>query len=180
MPIRSFAGKNPLIAKSAYVDDLAVIIGDVVIGEESSIWPMTVIRGDINSIRIGNRTSIQDGTVIHVNHAGEYNQQGDSVIIGDNVTVGHQATLHGCTIGDHCLIGMGAIVMDAIIESEVIVGAGSLVPPGKILESGYLWVGSPVKKQRPLTEQERSFLQYSADYYVKLQKRYTTQATSLK
>lgn len=173
MTIRSFAGKQPLIAASAYVDESAVVIGDVVIGEDSSVWPMAVVRGDVNTIRIGARTSIQDGSVIHVNHAGEFNPGGDAAQIGDDVTVGHRAVLHGCTIADRCLIGMGAVVMDGVvIESEVVLGAGSLVPPGKVLTGGCLWVGSPVKNVRPLTADERRFLRYSAQHYVTLQRRH--------
>lgn len=173
MPIRDFADKRPHIASDAYVDDTALIIGDVSIGKNSSIWPMAVLRGDINSIKIGQRTSIQDGTVIHVSHAGEFNPAGNAVIVGDDVTVGHRVTLHGCTIADHCLIGIGSIVMDGvIIESNVILGAGSLVPPGKTLASGYLWLGSPAQKIRPLSPEELHFLSYSADYYVNLKHLY--------
>jgi carbonic anhydrase/acetyltransferase-like protein (isoleucine patch superfamily) len=173
MSIRSFEEKTPLISESSYIDETAVIIGDVVIGESSSIWPMTVIRGDINSIRIGNKTSIQDGTVIHVSHAGDFNPTGNPVVIGDQVTIGHQVTLHGCTIYDLCLIGIGSIVMDEVlIESEVILAAGSLVPPGQILTGGHLWLGSPAKKIRPLTEREKQHLRYSAEYYVKLGNRH--------
>lgn len=173
MSIRSFEGKKPTIAASSYIDETAVIIGDVVIGAESSIWPMVVIRGDINSIHIGNKTSIQDGSVIHVSHAGDFNLAGSPVNIGNQVTVGHQVTLHGCTIADLCLIGIGSIVMDnAVIESEVILAAGSLVPPGQILTGGYLWLGSPAKKIRVLTEQEKQHLRYSAEYYAQLQKKH--------
>jgi carbonic anhydrase/acetyltransferase-like protein (isoleucine patch superfamily) len=153
MSIRSFAGKTPTIALSSYIDKTAVIIGNVTIGENSSVWPMAVIRGDINSIRIGDKTSIQDGTVIHVNHAGDFNPTGNPVVIGNQVTIGHQVTLHGCTIFDLCLIGIGSIVMDdVVIESEVILGAGSLVPPRHRLTGGYLWLGSPAPKKPPQTQ----------------------------
>lgn len=173
MPIRPFEKNIPLIAASAYVDETALIIGNVAIGEHSSIWPMTVLRGDINSIHIGDRTSIQDGSVIHVNHAGPFHPQGSPVVVGNDVTVGHKVTLHGCHIADRCLIGIGSTVMDdVVIEPEVILGAGSLVTPGKTLDSGYLWLGSPAKKVRPLTEQERKFLLYSAEYYVGLKGRH--------
>lgn len=178
MPISTFEGKTPVLADSVYVADSAIIIGDVVIQEDSSIWPTTVIRADINSIRIGKRCSIQDATVIHVNHAGDFNPTGDAVEIGDDVTVGHRVTLHGCNIANRCLIGIGSIVMDAAkIESNVIVGAGSLVPRGKVLESGYLWLGSPVKRVRELTAEELKFLEYSANYYVKLKNRYLISET---
>jgi len=173
MAIRSFANKEPRMSELAYVDEMAVVIGDVDIDEDSSIWPMVVVRGDINSIRIGKRTSIQDGSVIHVNHVGEFNPAGNPVIIGDDVTVGHKALLHGCQIADRCLIGMGSIIMDgAFVESDIILGAGSLVPRNKVLHSGYLWLGNPVEKIRALTENELRFLRYSANYYVQLQRRY--------
>lgn len=178
MAIRHFEDKQPHIAASAYVDDTAVIIGDVTIEKESSIWPNVVIRGDINQISIGKRTNIQDGSVLHVTHAGLFHPNGSPVHIGNDVTVGHQVTLHGCTIADYCLIGIGSIVMDDVmIESEVILGAHSLVPPRKILTSGYLWLGSPAKKIRPLSDEEKQFLRYSATYYVKLGKRHTKSAS---
>lgn len=144
--LRTLENYIPVIANSAYVDPTALVIGNVVLGENSSVWPMAVIRGDINSIHIGKFTNIQDGTVIHVNHVGEFNPKGNPLVLGDEVTIGHRAILHGCTIEDRCLIGIGTIVMDdVIVHSNVIIGAGSLVPPGKELESDYLWVGSPVK-----------------------------------
>ena len=146
-----------------------MIIGDVRIGENSSVWPLTVIRGDVNRITIGADTNIQDGSVLHVSHQGPYNEQGGALNIGDQVTVGHKAILHACTIHNECLIGMGSTVMDdAIIEPQVILGAGSLVPGGKVLQSGYLWLGNPVKRVRPLTDSEKEFLSYSAQHYVRL------------
>ena len=124
------------------------------------MWPLTVIRGDMHRIRIGARTSIQDGSVLHITHAGPFNPDGYPLTIGDDVTVGHKVILHGCTIGNRVLVGMGAIVMDgAVVEDEVVIGAGSLVPPGKRLESGYLYVGSPVKQARPLSDKEKAYLQ---------------------
>lgn len=171
--IRPFDGIQPTIPASAFVDDSAVIIGDVVLGEDTSVWPTAVIRGDVNRIRIGARTSIQDGSVVHATHDGPYTPGGASTTIGDDVTVGHKVILHACTIHDRVLVGMGAIVMDkAVVEADVIIGAGSLVPPGKVLESGYLYVGSPVKQIRPLTEKEKEQLLYSAGYYVKLARRH--------
>jgi carbonic anhydrase/acetyltransferase-like protein (isoleucine patch superfamily) len=167
--IRPFEGIHPTISASAFVDESAVVIGDVAIGDDSTVWPTAVIRGDVNSIRIGARTSIQDGSVIHATHDGPYTPGGVSTSVGDDVTVGHKVILHACTIHDRVLVGMGVIVMDkAVVESDVIIGAGSLVPPGKVLESGYLYVGSPVRQVRPLTEREREHLVYSAAYYVKL------------
>ncbi len=164
--IRSFKGKKPDIGSHCYIDDSAVIIGDVEIGDHCSIWPMTVIRGDTNRIRIGNRTNIQDGSVLHVTHAGDFSPEGAPLIIGEEVTVGHKALLHGCQIGNRCLIGMGSIIADnAIVEDMVIVGSGALVPPGKRLESGYLYVGSPARPARELTGKEREMIPYLADHY---------------
>ncbi|MGB1801222.1 MAG: gamma carbonic anhydrase family protein [Gammaproteobacteria bacterium] len=169
MTIRSFKGTSPTIHETAYIDETAVVIGDVTIGEDSSVWPMTVARGDVHSIKIGARTNIQDGCVLHVTHDGEFSPGGHPLAVGDDVTVGHRVTLHACTIGNQCLIGMSATIMDAaVLEDNVIVGAGSLVPTGKRLESGFLYVGSPVKRVRELNEKELTFLEYSAKNYVKL------------
>lgn len=169
MKIRSFQGMMPQLGERVFVDPSAVVLGDVVLGDDVSVWPLTVIRGDMHHIRIGDRTSVQDGSVLHITHAGPFNPDGFPLIIGSDVTIGHQAMLHGCTIGNKVLIGMGAMVMDgAIVEDEVIIGAGSLVPPGKTLESGYLYVGRPVKQQRLLTEKELKFFSYTAANYVKL------------
>lgn len=173
MPIQSFNSHTPTIESSAFIHETACVIGDVIIGAECSIWPMTVIRGDVNPIRIGQRTNIQDGAICHVTHDSKYSLGGVPLIIGDDVTVGHRVILHACTIENLILIGMGSIIMDeACVQSNVIVGAGSLVPAKKILESGYLWMGSPVKKIRPLTKQEIEFLSYSAKGYVELMKAY--------
>lgn len=169
MSIRTFQGITPKLGERAFVDSSAVVLGDVEIGDDSSVWPQVAIRGDVHRIRIGARTSIQDGSVLHVTHAGPFNPDGYPLEIGDDVTVGHKVTLHGCRIGNRVLVGMGAIVLDgAVVEDEVIIGAGSLVPPGKTLESGYLYVGSPVKQARPLSDKERGFFAYSAGNYVKL------------
>ena len=169
MTIRSYQGKTPSLGERVFVDSSAVVIGDVELGADSSVWPLVVIRGDMHRIRIGARTSVQDGSVLHITHAGPFNPEGFPLTIGDEVTIGHKVLLHGCTIGSRILVGMGSIVMDgAVIEDEVILGAGSLVPPGKVLESGFLYVGSPVKKARPLTDKERAFFSYTAGNYVKL------------
>ena len=169
MAIRKYQQHVPQLGERAFVDASAVVIGDVELGEDSSVWPMTVIRGDMHRIRIGARTSVQDGSVLHITHAGPFNPDGYPLVIGDDVTVGHKVTLHGCTLGNRILVGMGSIVMDgAVVEDEVIIGAGSLVPPGKRLESGYLYVGSPVKQARALTDKERNFFSYTAGNYVKL------------
>ena len=169
MTIRSYQNTTPKLGKAAFVDPTAVVLGDVELGDDVSIWPLTVIRGDMHRIRIGNRTSVQDGSVLHITHAGPFNPDGYPLIIGDDVTIGHQAMLHGCTIGSRVLVGMGAMVMDgAVVEDDVIIGAGSLVPPGKTLKSGHLYVGRPVKEARALTEKEMEFFTYTAGNYVKL------------
>jgi len=173
MNIRSYRGKQPLIAGDVYVDPSAVIIGDVEIDERSSVWPMTVIRGDIHRIRIGKRTSVQDGSVLHVTHAGPYNPDGFPLLIGDDVTIAHKVMLHGCNIGNRVLVGMGAIVMDgAMIEDDIVVGAGTLVPPGKVLASGYLYLGSPVRQVRPLSNSELEYFHYTSKRYVDLAAEY--------
>ena len=173
MTLRKFESFTPTVAASAYVDSTALVIGQVRIGEDSSIWPLSVIRGDIHFIAIGERTNVQDGTVIHVTHDGPFNPGGFATTIGNDVTVGHKVMLHGCTIGDRVLIGMGTIIMDGVIvESDVVVGGGSLVPPGKRLESGYLYVGSPVKQIRKLKDTELQYFIYSAGKYVELKNRH--------
>jgi len=167
--IRRYQGTTPTLGDRVFVDTSAVVIGDVEIGEDSSVWPLTVIRGDMHRIRIGKRTSVQDGSVLHITHAGPFNPDGFPLLIGDEVTIGHKVMLHGCTLGSRILVGMGSTVMDgAVVEDDVIIGAGSLVPPGKVLESGFLYVGSPVKQARPLTDKERNFFSYTAGNYVKL------------
>jgi len=173
MSIRAFKGISPKIDKTAYIDEDCSIIGDVTIGKDSSIWPMTAIRGDVHKITIGDRTNIQDGSILHVTADNEFNPGGAPLTIGDDVTVGHGVILHACTVGNFCLIGMGATVLDrAIIEDEAMVAAGSLVSPGKVLESGYLWLGSPVRRARALTEEEKSYLRFSSKHYVHLKNEY--------
>ncbi len=165
--LRSYKGISPKLGENVYIDETAVIVGDVTIGDDASIWPLVAARGDVNHIVIGNRSNVQDGSVLHVTHKNAANPNGYPLIIGDDVTVGHKVMLHGCTIGNRVLVGMGAIVLDGVvIEDDVMIGAGSLVPPNKVLTSGYLYVGSPVKQARPLNEKERAFLQKSADNYV--------------
>ena len=173
MSIRKYGNITPDIDPSAWLDEAAVVIGDVAIAEDVSIWPMVVARGDVNSISIGARTNIQDGSILHVSHDSEFAPGGFPLTIGADVTVGHQAVVHGCTIEDRCLIGMAATVMDgAVVRSGAMVGAGSLVPPGLEVEGGYLWVGTPARRVRPLREQERGFLEYSAKHYVELKNEY--------
>ncbi|MDH5516505.1 MAG: gamma carbonic anhydrase family protein [Gammaproteobacteria bacterium] len=172
MTIRKFDGVSPVIADGVFVDEMALVLGDVELGKDSSIWPMAVLRGDVNRIKIGKRSNIQDGSVLHVTHEGPLGA-GRGLIVGDDVTVGHNAVLHACSIGDCCLIGMSATVLDgAVIHDNVIVGAGSLVPPNKELESGYLYLGNPVKQARPLSDKEKAYFKYSAEHYVRLQQRH--------
>lgn len=171
--IRPFKNIFPDIAASCYVDAAACVIGDVVIGEDSSVWPMVAIRGDVNHIRIGARSNIQDGSVLHVTHKGPLSPQGYALSIGSDVTIGHGAVIHACSIEDECLIGMGSVVLDgAVIEKGAMVAAGSVVSPGKVLAGGYLYLGSPARQVRELNQQEKDFLQYSAAHYVKLKNEY--------
>ena len=173
MKIRTFQGLSPRLGDNAFVDDTALVVGDVHIGEDSSIWPLTVVRGDVNKIRIGKRTNIQDNSVMHVTHPHTDIPEGYALHVGDNVTVGHRVILHGCEVGDNCLVGMGSTVMDgAKLEPYVLLGAGSLVSPGKVLEGGYLWLGSPVRKVRPLSDEERKWIDYSAKHYVDLKNKH--------
>lgn len=167
--IRPFDGVLPIVAESAFVDAMAVVIGDVQLAENSSVWPCAVIRGDVNRITIGEGSNIQDFAMLHVTHKRPADPLGAPLVIGKNVTIGHHVTLHGCTIGDEVLVGIGTIILDrAIIESQVLIGAGSLVPPNKRLESGYLYLGNPVKQVRPLTDEEKAYFKYSAEHYMRL------------
>lgn len=171
--LRTFEGIQPQLGARVLVDPSAVVLGDVHIGDDSSIWPQVAIRGDVHRIRIGCRTSIQDGAVLHVTHAGPFNAEGWPLVIGDDVTVGHHATLHGCEVGNRVLVGMGARVLDGVVvEDDVVIAAGALIAPGKRLKSGHLYVGSPAKPARPLTDKELEFLRYSAEHYVRLKNRH--------
>lgn len=175
MAVRDFEGVFPQLHPSVFIDQQALVAGQVAIGEDSSVWPMSVLRGDVNSIRIGARTNIQDGSVLHVTHDSEYAVGGHPLVVGNEVTVGHKVVLHACTVENLCLIGMGAIVLDgALIRSGAMLGAGTLVPPGKELEGGYLYLGSPARRVRALTEKETHYLKYSAEHYVRLKNRYTS------
>lgn len=171
--IRPYLDTHPQIDDSCYIDPMGVVIGDVVLGENVSVWPFAVIRGDVNSIRIGNNSNVQDHAMLHVSHKNADKPDGSPLIIGEDVTIGHHVTLHGCTIGNRVLVGINTIILDdVIVEDDVTIGAGSLVPPRKRLESGYLYVGSPVQKVRPLTDKEKAFLPYSAQNYVKVSGNY--------
>lgn len=171
--IRSFQGDSPILGKDVFVDDSAVVTGRVELGDDASVWPLVSIRGDLEWIKIGTRTNIQDNSCLHTTHKSRFNPEGAPLTIGDDVTIGHSVTLHGCTIHDRVLIGMNSLVLDkAVVNSDVFVGAHSLVPPGKVLESGYLYMGSPVKQVRALTEKELEFLEYSAENYVNLKNKH--------
>lgn len=167
--IRNYQGISPQISASAYVDPSAVIIGKVTIGENASIWCNAVARGDVSHIQIGNNSNIQDLTMLHVTHNNPGKTNETPLIIGDNVTVGHNCCLHACTLENHVFVGMGSTILDnAYIEKNVMIGAGSLVPQGKRLESGYLYFGNPIKQIRKLTDAEIAHLDYSAKHYVKI------------
>lgn len=171
--IRKYLGVSPTLGNNIFVDPSSIIIGNVHLGADVSVWPLVAIRGDVNSIRIGDRTNIQDGSILHVTGKSSYNPNGNPLLIGNDVTVGHKCVLHGCKLGDRILVGMGAIVMDnAIVENDVLIAAGSVVPPNKTLVSGYLYKGNPVKQARELNENEIKFLKQSALNYVELKSNY--------
>lgn len=171
--IRAFQGKSPVLGARVYIDPAATVIGNCVLGDDVSVWPGAVIRGDLEPIVIGNRSNVQDNAVLHTTHKSEYNPDGYALTIGEDVVIGHRAVLHGCTVGNRVLVGIGAIVNDgAVIEDEVIVGAGCLVPPGKTLASGFVYVGNPAKQLRPITDAERTFFTYSPANYVRLKDKY--------
>ncbi|MPW31385.1 gamma carbonic anhydrase family protein [Agarivorans sp. B2Z047] len=173
MSVKSFSGFSPILGKEVWVDPSAVLYGEIKLGDDVSIWPMVAARGDVNHIQIGARSNVQDGSVLHVTRKTENPPYGYPLIIGEDVTIGHKAMLHGCTIGNRVLVGMGAIVLDGVVvENDVMIGAGSLIPPHKRLESGYLYMGSPAKQARPLNEKEKAFLSESADNYVRLKQKY--------
>ena len=178
MHIRPYKGILPTLGARSYVDPAATVIGDVVLGDDVSIWPGTIVRGDVNFIRVGARTNIQDGTVVHVSHDGPHAKLGGfATVIGEDVTIGHKAIIHACRIEDAVLIGMGAIVLDgAVVKKHGFVGAGALVPPGKVVGEGELWLGNPAKKVRMLSDAEIEALYYSAGHYVRLKDEYLAAA----
>ena len=167
--LRTFRDTTPQLGARVLIDPSAVVLGDVHLGDDVSVWPQVAIRGDMHRIQIGARTSVQDNSVLHITHAGPYNPDGYPLTIGCDVTIGHSAVLHGCTIGDRVLVGMGAIVMDgAVVENNVVIAAGALVTPGKHLRSGFLYAGSPAREMRELSQGEMDYFVYSANNYVKL------------
>jgi carbonic anhydrase/acetyltransferase-like protein (isoleucine patch superfamily) len=170
--IRTYRGRKPMIAESAYVDAAAVVIGDVTIGEHSSIWPGTVVRGDVHWIRIGARTNIQDGSVLHVMRD-EF-----PLSIGDGVTVGHGCVLHGCTIESRVLVGMGSIILNgAKIGAGTIIAAGTLVPEGTVVPPGSLFMGHPGKFRRALTDADQKSIDEYAARYVEYKETYRAEKT---
>ena len=175
--IRPYKNIKPIFGKKVYVDDAAIIIGNVTLGDDVSVWPGAVIRGDMHEIRIGCRTNIQDNAVLHITHASSFNPEGWPLIIGEDVVVGHGAILHGCSLGNRILVGNGVIINDgAVVQNEVLIGAGTVVPPGKILESGNLYVGSPSRILRKITKKEKDFFVYSPANYVGLKNEYLKNA----
>ena len=173
MHLRPYRGILPVVAAGAYIDPAAVVIGDVEIGADTSIWPFCVLRGDVHRIRVGARTNIQDGAIVHVTHDGPYTPGGFPTLIGDDVTIGHGAVIHACTIGDACLIGMHATILDgAVVKKHGFVGAGAVVAPGKVVGEGELWLGNPARLARRLTDEEIERLYYSAAKYVELKNDY--------
>jgi carbonic anhydrase/acetyltransferase-like protein (isoleucine patch superfamily) len=173
MPLSPYLDSSPDVGDRVYLHPSCQVIGDVKIGDDSSVWCNTVLRGDVNRIVIGCGTNVQDLTVGHVSHRTPEKPEGSPLIVGDYVTVGHSVILHGCTIGNECLIGMGSVIMDdVVIPDHVMIGAGSLVSPGKVLESGMLYMGRPAKAVRALTKEEIAYLKYSAEHYMRLKDNY--------
>ncbi|GDX08207.1 gamma carbonic anhydrase family protein [Buttiauxella sp. A111] len=178
--LRPFQKTYPEIGQRVMLDDSSVVIGDVRLADDVSIWPLVAIRGDVNYVVIGARSNIQDGSVLHVTHKSSYKPEGNPLVVGEDVTVGHKVMLHGCTIGNRVLVGMGSILLDGVvIEDDVMIGAGSLVPQNKRLASGYLYLGSPVKQIRPLTPEELEGLTYSANNYVRWKDEYLAQESQI-
>jgi carbonic anhydrase/acetyltransferase-like protein (isoleucine patch superfamily) len=167
--LRSYKGIVPTLGARVYVDPAATVIGDVILGDDSSIWPGAVLRGDVHYIRIGARSNVQDGAIVHVTHDGPYSPGGFPTVVGEGVTIGHAAVIHACTIEDYCLIGMHATVLDgAVVKKYGFVGAGSVVPPGKVVGERELWLGNPAQRVRLLTDKQVEQLHYSADHYVRV------------
>ena len=173
MSLSPYLSTSPIIGERIFLHPSCQVIGDVKIGDDSSVWCNAVLRGDVNRIVIGRGTNVQDLTMGHVSHKTPDKPEGSPLIVGDYVTVGHSVILHGCRIGNECLIGMGSIVMDdVVIPDRVMVGAGSLISPGKTLESGMLYMGRPAKAIRALTEEEIAYFKYSAEHYMRLKDNY--------
>ena len=177
MTISSYLNTSPIIGKRAFLHPSCQVIGEVTLGDDSSVWCNAVLRGDVNRIVVGRGTNVQDMTVCHVSHKSSDKPEGSPLIIGDYVTVGHSVILHGCMIGNECLIGMGSIIMDdVVIPHRVMIGAGSLISPGKKLERGMLYMGRPAKLVRALTEEEQTYLRSSAEHYMELKDNYLNES----
>jgi carbonic anhydrase/acetyltransferase-like protein (isoleucine patch superfamily) len=173
MPIEPYLGARPAIGRGVYIHPTALVIGDVELGDDVSIWPMAVVRGDVNQVRIGARSNVQDGSVLHVSRPYPGNDTGWPLLVGEDVVIGHKVVVHGCTIGNRVLVGIGAIVLDGVVvEDDVMIGAGAVVTPGKRLESGGLYVGNPARRARELTEAEIARVPIMANWYVNLKKDY--------
>jgi carbonic anhydrase/acetyltransferase-like protein (isoleucine patch superfamily) len=172
-PLRSYQGVLPTLGQRVYVDRAASVIGRVELGDDVSIWPGAVLRGDVHFIRVGARSNIQDAAVVHVTHDGPYSPGGFPTLIGAGVTIGHGAVIHACTIEDDCLIGMHATVLDgAVVKKYGFVGAGSLIAPGKVVGERELWLGNPARLVRLLSDRQIEQLHYSADHYVRIKDNY--------
>jgi carbonic anhydrase/acetyltransferase-like protein (isoleucine patch superfamily) len=173
MAIASYRDRTPRLGRDVYIHPSATVIGDVELGDEASVWPQVVIRGDVNRIRIGARSNVQDGSILHVSHRRASDPEGAPLLMGRDVSVGHGVILHGCTVGDECLVGMGCLVMDkAVLEPRVLLGAGSLVPEGRVLKSGWLYLGRPARAVRELAAEEMDYFAYLAANYVRLAAEY--------
>jgi len=177
--LRSYLGVRPMLGERVMIDPMAVVIGKVTLGDDVSVWPHAVIRGDVNTIAVGARTSVQDGSVLHVTSPNPAYPQGIGLQVGNDVTIGHAVTLHACTIADFCLIGMGSIVLDAVeIQEFVMVGAGSVVTPRSKLATRGLYVGNPARRVRELKDSELDMIRHSASHYVKVKDNYLKEVAS--
>ena len=177
MPCSAYLEHVPTLGDRVYLHPSCEVIGEVMLGEDSSVWCKAVLRGDVNRIAIGRGSNVQDLTMGHVSHRTPDKPAGSPLIVGDYVTIGHSVILHGCTIGNECLIGMGSIILDdVVVPDRVMIGAGSLVSPGKQLESGMLYLGRPAKAVRKLTDEELAYFMYSAEHYMRLKDDYLNAA----
>ncbi len=173
LSLRSFNGIQPRFGKRVYIDPSATLIGDVELGDDASVWPGAVVRGDVQHIHIGAHTNVQDGAILHATHDGPYSSGGRSLEVGAGVTIGHGAVLHACCVGDTCLIGIHAVLLDGVVvEPTAMIGAAALIPPGRIVGRGELWLGNPARCVRKLNASEIEQLAYSAAHYVRLKNRY--------
>jgi carbonic anhydrase/acetyltransferase-like protein (isoleucine patch superfamily) len=176
--IYRFMQERPLLGERVYIHPSASVSGAVTLGDDVSVWPMAVLRGDVNRISVGARSNIQDGSILHVTHESVAQPEGRALVIGSDVTVAHGAILHACTIGDRCLIGMGAIVMDGVVlEPGALIAGGAVVTPGKVVRSGTLWRGNPARPARELSAEEVAYHAYSAAHYVRLKNLYLSEQT---